>query len=70
MQSKLLARDVNITPVEWLGKTSDSKEKQGRERRIFVNVADDFCSEAVREILGCLAVRRVGFVSAEARGTS
>ena len=39
-------------------------------KRIFADVADDFCSEAVREILGCLVVRRAGFVSMEARGTS
>jgi hypothetical protein len=42
----------------------------GSEGRIFADVADDFCSEEVRDILGCLAVRRVGFVSVEARGTS
>jgi hypothetical protein len=33
-------------------------------------VADDFALKQLEKILGCLAVRKVGFVSVEARGTS
>jgi hypothetical protein len=41
------------------------------ERRIFADVADDFALKQLeKKILGCLAVRKVGFVSVEARGTS